>query len=572
MSYYMVFFILAVLMAVIYVFLWNRHFDVNMSVIFLLIPIINLGYCFQMMGRDAGTVVVGLKISYLGGCFLPYFMLMCVLNVCDINVKNLYKTFAFIWCCTLFLSVLTIGHTEIFYNVLGYEDRGNKLHILREYGPMHTAVYISIIAFFAVGLVAIIYSLFKNREVSRTTIVFLMLPEVVCFFSFFNFTIADRDYELVPVTYVLAEVTYLIIIHRITLYSVSDMLVETMVETGDTGFIMMDFKSKYLGSNETAKSIIPELYNIRIDEKFKGNEVFNKTVNLWVGTFVRDNLSNKIVYIKHNDGIAENDEAYIINVNYLYDGKKRRGYQILLMDDTQNQKYIRLLDNYNVQLESEVEEKTRHLTEMHDNLVLGLASMVESRDNSTGGHIRRTSKVVELLIEQIKKDNVFGLDDKFCTDIVKAAPLHDVGKIAVDDAVLKKPGSFTKEEFEAMKSHTSEGAKVLKEILKDTEDEMFKKVAINVAHYHHERWDGTGYPDGLKGEEIPIEARIMAVADVYDAVVSKRVYKEKMSYDAANSLILEEMGTHFDIRLKPYYEKARPEIEAYYASLKDNLS
>ena len=145
--------------------------------------------------------------------------------------------------------------------------------------------------------------------------------------------------------------------------------------------------------------------------------------------------------------------------------------------------------------------------------------------------------------------------------------MHDLGKIAVDDDILRKPGRFTPEEFEKMKAHAAEGAKVIHEILLHTDDDSFKKVAENVAHYHHERWDGSGYPEKLAGEQIPIEARIMAIADVYDALVSKRVYKEAFYFARADKIIMEGMGSQFDPRLQSVYEKARPKLEAYYASL-----
>ena len=142
--------------------------------------------------------------------------------------------------------------------------------------------------------------------------------------------------------------------------------------------------------------------------------------------------------------------------------------------------------------------------------------------------------------------------------------MHDIGKIAVDDAILRKPGRFTDEEFEKMKIHAPEGARVLHSILEDTDDTSFKLLAENVAHYHHERMDGSGYPDGLTGDEIPMEARIMAIADVYDALVSKRVYKERMSFEQADTIMMESMGKHFDKRLEKFYIAARPRIKEYY--------
>ena len=199
-----------------------------------------------------------------------------------------------------------------------------------------------------------------------------------------------------------------------------------------------------------------------------------------------------------------------------------------------------------------------------DQMVFGMATMVEGRDNSTGGHIKRTSKVVELIIDEMVKDTSNSFDNRFARCVIKAAPMHDLGKIAVDDAILRKPGKYTPEEYAAMKKHSEEGARIVKEVLGGSTDAYFENIAINVAHYHHERWDGSGYPCGLKGEEIPLEARIMAIADVYDALVSKRVYKDEFSFEQANQIILDGMGKQFDPNLEKYYSKAREKIEQFY--------
>ena len=207
---------------------------------------------------------------------------------------------------------------------------------------------------------------------------------------------------------------------------------------------------------------------------------------------------------------------------------------------------------------------------LQDKLVLGMATMVEGRDNSTGGHIKRTSNIVRFLVEEMAKDPALDINTTFYQSLIKSAPMHDLGKITVDDAILRKPGKFTPEEYQVMKTHSPEGAKILTEILKDVTDKNLEAVAINVAHYHHERWDGKGYPEGLKGEEIPLEARIMAVADVYDALVSKRVYKDEFSFDDAYNIIMENMGKQFDPGLEKYFARAREKIENYYIESKRN--
>ena len=225
------------------------------------------------------------------------------------------------------------------------------------------------------------------------------------------------------------------------------------------------------------------------------------------------------------------------------------------------------MKKYANSLEDDVEQKNQHIVQLQQSFVVGILTMIESRDNSTGGHIKRTSDVVQILVEEMRKDESLGIDDEFCSCIITAAPMHDIGKVAVDDAILRKPGKLTPEEYETMKSHTTQGARILWEIVDSVDNARFRQIAINMAMYHHERVDGTGYPEKLSGKEIPLEARIMAIADVYDALVSKRAYKEQMSFEEVYNIMLKGKGSQFDSYLFEYFEKARPKIEAYYASL-----
>jgi len=194
--------------------------------------------------------------------------------------------------------------------------------------------------------------------------------------------------------------------------------------------------------------------------------------------------------------------------------------------------------------------------------------MVESRDNSTGNHIKRTSECIKVFVDKLKYSDKYKLlDSKFCNNLIKAAPMHDLGKIAVRDDVLKKPGKFTPEEYENMKIHPTEGARIVAQVLANVDDEEFKQVAVNIAHYHHEKWNGTGYPNGLKGEEIPLEARIMAFADVFDALVSKRCYKEAYNYDKAFEIIQNDLGSHFDPELGKIFLSCKQDLIDLYNNM-----
>ncbi len=232
-----------------------------------------------------------------------------------------------------------------------------------------------------------------------------------------------------------------------------------------------------------------------------------------------------------------------------------------------NDSFGELADTFNDMITS-IDMNNKKLLAVQNSILTGMATMVESRDNSTGGHIKRTSDCVRIFVNYLKsKPEYSELSEKFCNDVIKAAPMHDLGKIAVPDAILQKPGKFTDEEYEKMKMHSAEGARIVGEVLKEVDDADFKKLAINVAHYHHEKWNGQGYPENLTGEQIPFEARIMALADVFDALVSKRCYKESFSFDKAFEIISESAGSHFDPALTKQFILCRSKLEALYSTI-----
>ncbi|MCR5345774.1 MAG: HD domain-containing protein [Lachnospiraceae bacterium] len=185
---------------------------------------------------------------------------------------------------------------------------------------------------------------------------------------------------------------------------------------------------------------------------------------------------------------------------------------------------------------------------MQDGLIITMADMVENRDSDTGAHIQKTAAYVRIIVEGLRKKGYYAgkITPKFISDVVRSAPLHDVGKINISDKILNKPGKLTDEEFEIMKSHTTAGRKIIERAIGMVEGENYLKEARNMAAYHHERWDGKGYPEGLHGEVIPLSARIMAVADVFDALTSPRVYKPAFSLEKALTIIEEGKGTQFD--------------------------
>lgn len=214
------------------------------------------------------------------------------------------------------------------------------------------------------------------------------------------------------------------------------------------------------------------------------------------------------------------------------------------------------LEQYRHNLERMVKEQADKITEdarrismIQDSVIIGMANLIESRDGSTGKHVKNTQTYVKMIVDELHRRNLFPvqLTPEYIQNICKAAPLHDVGKIKVPDAVLQKPGKLTPEEFETMKLHTTYSRKIIHTIIGDVEDAEYVQIVEDIAMYHHERWDGTGYPAGLAGDRIPLAARIMSVADVFDALYEERCYKPPIRpIERIMQIMMEGRGTQFD--------------------------
>jgi putative two-component system response regulator len=200
-------------------------------------------------------------------------------------------------------------------------------------------------------------------------------------------------------------------------------------------------------------------------------------------------------------------------------------------------------------LESEVARRMDEILSIQDVGIHALAQLAETRDPETGNHIRRTQEYVGLLARQLSSHPRFTetLTEHFIQLLIKSAPLHDIGKVGIPDAILLKPGKLTSDEMTIMKTHARLGSDAIEKAIEDTgKPADFLFLAKEIAHWHHEKWDGSGYPDGLTGDAIPISARLMALADVFDALISERVYKPLMSIDEAREIITAGRGIHFD--------------------------
>jgi len=220
-----------------------------------------------------------------------------------------------------------------------------------------------------------------------------------------------------------------------------------------------------------------------------------------------------------------------------------------ITDITRLKKLEHALRDLNQSLEIKVKERTHELESTRDVTILTLSSLAETRDPDTGAHLQRTRLYVKTLAQHLRTNPNFSpaLDDDLVIDLLyRSAPLHDIGKVGIPDSILLKPGPLTPAEFELMKEHPRLGGDSLKLAEKTLGSNAFLRYAWEIAYYHHEKWDGSGYPFGLKGDDIPISSRLMALADVYDALISKRVYKKAFTHEKSREIIEQGKGTHFD--------------------------
>lgn len=233
-----------------------------------------------------------------------------------------------------------------------------------------------------------------------------------------------------------------------------------------------------------------------------------------------------------------------------------------------------MLSGRTTRLLSDLLKNEEKLRAYHKEMIMGFAVLVENKDGSTGGHIKRTTAYVKLLAEELQRKGYYRdvLTKEYVSNLCLAAPMHDIGKIAVPDVILQKPGKLTDEEFGVIKLHTENGGKIIQETFGHLENQEYTQVAYQVARYHHEKWNGKGYPEGLKHKEIPLCARIMAIADVFDAVSEKRCYREALPLTKCFEIIMEGSGLDFDPLLVEVFLDIREKVEDVHNGINNTLN
>lgn len=544
----------------------DRHHDLFQMMIIALNAFTNLGYLAIAFSNNLETALLANKIAYLGGVWIPLCVIMMLIKLCNLKIPHAVTAILGFFNLFVYIIALFVGHFHLFYTS-AYIKTAHGVTVLKlTYGPLHNLFYIMLILETLFAFAIVIYASFVQHKGIPLKSVWLTFFAMLAPRAVYIVRLAfDFDVTFMPILYAISSLLFLIAYSEINLHDIALIVASTSNISNDHGYIAFDSKKRLMSFNTQATEFFPELSKSSIDKPIDETTLLYSEIVTKLD--LPESFKNEIgiqnkIFLKVNI-IPPVKTGFLPHVRHLAE----LTYLVELIDNTFEHNYMSLQKDFSSTLQNEVYKQVEHIKAVYDSVISSMSLIIANRDDSTGGHVERTSISIKIFLQALQNSGEFHISPIFSKNIEKAATLHDIGKIAVDDAILRKPGKFTQEEYELMKSHPARGAEIIERVLSETDDADFKRVAVNMAHYHHERWDGTGYPNGLRGSEIPLEARIMALPDVFDALVSARAYKEAFSYDAAFEIINNSIGTHFEPALGKIFLSLRDELEQLYNTI-----
>ncbi len=549
------------------------NIDSHFWTIIILIPIIILGFWLKTQVNTPEGAMVSFCFIYLDSTVLYSIMVFLMLSTIGIRPQRWFKLLVYTAAFAHLALVWSNAFTQLYYRRIELDkaETGTITHVIG--GPLILFHYIYLILIFSLLAGIVVIGLFRQGTFSRRSFFTYSLIVGAALVLYGLELILDLKYSLLPFLYIVGDVIIALRYEHIHSHELSSIFAQKLTQRNankmekpesQRGYAAFDIHLRYLCRNERILDFWPELETQRVDEMISSSSRLRNVFYSMIIAFQKRGESSYTFRLEDKTVVCE------ISTFSFNRPDKPRGYFFEVRDTTREQALMDQVAENNVSLEQMVTEKTGNILAMQGKLVSGMANLIENRDNNTGGHVKRTSDIIRIIIDEIRSRNHPDIDEKLANDIVRAAPMHDLGKISIENSILNKPARLTPEEYEIMKTHASKSSEIVMILLKGVEEEHFVNVAYHVARYHHERWDGKGYPEKLSGTMIPIEARIMAVADVYDALSSKRCYKEAMQPDQAARIMLEGMGTQFDPSMKPVFLACREKLEAYYRTVNEN--
>lgn len=542
-----------------------ENIDIYYWTLVILVPVVVLGYWL----KTRVTTVEGAKLCfcfiYIDSTVLLTAVIFNIMRFMGIAVKSWIKLVAYIVGFGHLFTIWLCFDNDLYYKNVTLIDTGLGTATKMVNGPLKIVHWIYLILVLGIIIALMIMAIVRKGTYSRRTLTLYSLLTGVGILVYIIESILDVDFSNLPALYVTADILIALNYDHAHTHDIACLISEQQKYHGTKGYVAFDLDRNFLSCNSKIYDFVPELKKQIVDENLPPDSELRSIFYSLIDDYRRD-----IKNVKKFDHDGRICQCEISEFSIRKDGKVQ-GYLFDIDDVTEEEKFLQVMKDYNTTLNKEVDIKTESIKNIQEKVVLGLANMVENRDNNTGGHVKRTSDLIKIVVNEAKRLGVYSISEQYAEDIVRAAPMHDIGKITIENSILCKPGDLTKEEFNIMKTHSVKSGEFVNLILKGVEEKHFVDVAYNVARYHHERWDGRGYPEGLVGEMIPLEARLMAIADVYDALVSQRYYKKALKYEEAAKIMVEGMGSQFDPNMLSVFLGCRHELEEYYMDIQEDF-
>jgi HD-GYP domain-containing protein (c-di-GMP phosphodiesterase class II) len=542
-----------------------ENIDIYYWTLVILVPVVVLGYWL----KTRVTTVEGAKLCfcfiYIDSTVLLTAVIFNIMRFMGIAVKSWIKLVAYIVGFGHLFIIWLCFDNDLYYKNVTLIDTGLGTATKMVNGPLKIVHWIYLILVLGIIIALMIMAIVRKGTYSRRTLTLYSLLTGVGILVYIIESILDVDFSNLPALYVTADILIALNYDHAHTHDIACLISEQQKYHGTKGYVAFDLDRNFLSCNSKIYDFVPELKKQIVDENLPLDSELRSIFYSLIDDYRRD-----IKNVKKFDHDGRICQCEISEFSIRKDGKVQ-GYLFDIDDVTEEEKFLQVMKDYNTTLNKEVDIKTESIKNIQEKVVLGLANMVENRDNNTGGHVKRTSDLIKIVVNEAKRQGVYSISEQYAEDIVRAAPMHDIGKITIENSILCKPGDLTKEEFNIMKTHSVKSGEFVNLILKGVEEKHFVDVAYNVARYHHERWDGRGYPEGLVGEMIPLEARLMAIADVYDALVSQRYYKKALKYEEAAKIMVEGMGSQFDPNMLSVFLGCRHELEEYYMDIQEDF-
>lgn len=502
----------------------------------ILFMLTGFGYLIELLTDVKEVALIGVKIGYFGKCYMELTLFLFVLKYTNSKFSRNILDILFIFHTFTLMLVCSCEFNKLFYKKIIYVKDGLFPHLKFSHGPIFYAhvicmfIYISLMCYFSIK------AYFENtNDKYRKRFLYLAFMWILPGVGYLvNLSFSYFGYDFTHLGYLAADILFMDFIFRYKLFDALQIAKENIIEKLNDAVIVLDANNKILYENVMSLVLFKDFLN-------RNTRILPKEFLPFVEEKVHIYETNNKIYEVKIEGIYVNEVLY--------------GKVISFTDVTKLKLYA---DN----LEELVNKKTVQIENIQKQVIISFAAMIESRDGITGQHVKRTSDYVNILGKKAKEKGVYSdiITNDYIELITNAAPMHDIGKINISDNILKKNSKLTKDEYDVIKTHTTIGGLILGEVLKEIEQDNFLLIARDMALFHHERWDGRGYPEKLKGEQIPVCARIMAIADVFDALTSRRSYKKPIGFDEAFTIIKNSAGSHFDPVLVDAFMECRDEI------------